>query len=49
MYPGGIPAEDIERDAKYLGMTKEQFMDRYLVKGESADVYETKKYALRFP
>lgn len=23
MYPGGIPAEDIERDANYLGMTKE--------------------------
>ena len=23
MYPGGISAEDIERDANYLGMTKE--------------------------
>ena len=48
MYPGGIPAEDIERDAKYLGMTKEQFMDRYLVKGESADVYETKNMPCDF-
>lgn len=32
MYKGSIPTEDIDRDAQYLGITPEQFIDTYLQK-----------------
>ena len=32
MYKGSIPAEDIDRDAQYLGISYEQFIDIYLEK-----------------
>lgn len=34
MYHGSIPNEDLERDAQFLNMTKEQFVDTFLVKNE---------------
>lgn len=34
MYKGSIPAEDIDQDAQYLGITPEQFVDTYLEKEE---------------
>ena len=42
MYKGSIPKEDIDRDAKYLGITSEQFIDTYLEKGEYSMDYQTK-------
>lgn len=41
MYNGSIPNEDLEQDAEYLHMTKEQFIDSYLVKNEIENTYET--------
>lgn len=41
VYKGSIPAEDIDRDAKYLGIIPEQFIDTYLQ--EEYDMnYQTK-------
>ncbi len=34
MYKGSIPAEDIDRNAQYLGITPEQFIVSYLEKDE---------------
>ena len=42
MYKGSIPAEDIDKDAKYLGITPEQFIDTYLQKEEYGMNYQTK-------
>ena len=42
MYYGSIPSEDLERDAEFLDLTKEQFVERYLIKNEVEDTYETK-------
>ena len=42
MYKGSIPKEDIERDAQYLGITAEQFIDFFLEKEESEASYSTK-------
>lgn len=42
MYKGSIPAEDIERDVQYLGITPEQFIDIYLQKEEYSMNYQTK-------
>jgi len=42
MYKGSIPSEDIDRDAQYLGITPEQFMDAYLEKEEYDMNYQTK-------
>ena len=42
MYHGSIPAEDLERDAEYLGVTREQFTDCYLEYNEVEENYETK-------
>lgn len=42
MYHGSIPSEDLERDAEILNLTKEQFVERYLIKNEVEDTYETK-------
>ena len=41
MYKGSILAEDIERDAKYLEITPEQFIDTYLEKEEYGMNYQT--------
>lgn len=30
MYNGSIPEEDVEKDAEYLGITVEQFIDFFL-------------------
>ena len=32
----------MERDAEFLYLTKEQFVERYLIKNEVEDTYETK-------
>ena len=42
MYHWSIPNEDLEQDAEYLNMTKEQFVDTFLVKNEIENTYETK-------
>lgn len=42
MYKGSIPAEDIDKDAEYLGISPEQFIDTYLEKGEYGINYQTK-------
>lgn len=42
MYRGSIPEEDVEKDAKYLGITTEQFMDFFLEKNEYETGYCTK-------
>ena len=42
MYVGSIPEEDVDRDAKCLGMTREQFMDTYLQDKTVEGNYQTK-------
>lgn len=42
MYKGSIPAEDVEKDADYLGITVEQFIDFFLEKEEFGIGYHTK-------
>ncbi len=42
MYKGSIPAEDIDRDAQYLGITSEEFIATYLEKEEYNMNYQTK-------
>lgn len=42
MYHGSIPCGDIDKDAEYLNMEKEEFIAAYLVKNEVEDTYETK-------
>lgn len=42
MYKGSIPEEDMERDAQYLGITKEQFIDFFIEKQEWETSYLTK-------
>ncbi len=42
MYRGSIPNEDLEQDAEYLYMTKEQFVDTFLVKNEIENTYVTR-------
>lgn len=42
MYKGSIPAEDIDRDAQYLGIAPDQFVDTYLEKEEYDINYQTK-------
>ena len=29
MYAGSLPEEDLEQDAEYMGLTKEQFIEKY--------------------
>jgi hypothetical protein len=31
MYHGSIPKKDVEQDALYLNMSKEEFLEKYLV------------------
>ena len=42
MYKGSIPEEDVKKDAEYLEITTEQFVDFYLEKAEFDDGYQTK-------
>ena len=42
MYKGNIPKEDIEKDAEYLGITAQQFVDFFLEKEECEGGYNTK-------
>lgn len=42
MYKGSIPAEDVEKDAEYLGITVEQFVDFFLERAEHDIGYHTK-------
>lgn len=42
MYKGNIPKEDIVKDAKYLGITAQQFIDFFLEKEECGGSYNTK-------
>ena len=42
MYKGSIPVDDIDRDAQYLGITSERFIDTYLEKEEYDMNYQTK-------
>lgn len=42
MFYGMIPETDIEKDAAYLEISPEEFISRYLVKGETDEEYQTK-------
>lgn len=42
MYRGCIPKKDVARDAKYLGITAEQFVDFFLEKEKYGTGYQTK-------
>lgn len=42
LYHGSIPARDIEKDAAYLQMTKEQFVEMFLKESQFSVDYETK-------
>ena len=42
MYQGSIPEEDVEKDAEYLGISPEQFIDFFLEKDEYGTGYFTK-------
>lgn len=42
MYKGSIPAEDIDKDAQYLGITSKQFVDAYLEQEEYGINHHTK-------
>ena len=41
MYRGSIPEEDLARDAEYLGLTKEQFIEKYLADRDGENRYQT--------
>lgn len=41
MYAGSIPVEDIEKDAAYLKMAKEEFMKQYLCQDDIEGIYPT--------
>lgn len=42
MYHGNIPVEDLEKDAEYLGMSKEELIDKFLEWDEIERNYQTK-------
>lgn len=42
MYYGSIPVEDVEKDAEYLRISKEEFMEQYLAAKDSEGNYQTK-------
>ena len=42
MYHGQIPEKDLDRDAKHLGLTKEQFIEKYLGEKDIENQYPTK-------
>lgn len=42
MFHGSIPAEDLEKDAECLGITKEEFMDSFLSLEKIEEAYQTK-------
>ena len=42
LFYGGIPEEDIQKDAEYLKMSKEQFVDTFLQKDEMNGEFRTK-------
>ena len=56
MYHGSIPSEDLEKDAKFLDLTKEQLVEKYLIKNAvevcpvAFEIYERlkKEYGFRF-
>ena len=48
MYCGRIPEEDLEKDAEYLGIAKEELINSYLIKKESENTYVTKHYPCDF-
>ena len=39
---GSIPEEDLARDAEYMGLTKDQFIEKYLLEGNEENGYQTK-------
>lgn len=48
MYAGSLPEEDLERDAEYIGLTKEEFIEKYLIKSQTESGYETKNVPCNF-
>ena len=41
MYHGNIPEEDLAQDAEYMGLTKEQFIEKYLADKDGENRYQT--------
>lgn len=48
MCHGSIPEADIARDAEYMELTKEQFIEKYLVEGDEENRYQTKNVPCDF-
>ena len=48
MYSASIPESDLRQDAEFLGLTKEQFIEKYLVKSEMGTGYVTKNVPCDF-
>ena len=48
MYSASIPESDLQQDAEFLGLTKEQFIEKYLVKSEMGTGYITKNVPCDF-
>ena len=41
MYQGSIPEEDLAQDAEHMGLTKEQFIEKYLADKDGENRYQT--------
>lgn len=48
MYCGSIPEADLARDAEHMGLTKEQFIEKYLTEGDEENGYQTKNVPCDF-
>ncbi len=48
MYRGSIPETDLSRDAEYMGLTKEQFLEKYLGEDDGENGYQTKNIPCDF-
>ena len=48
MYRGSIPETDLARDAEYMGLTKEQFIEKYLGADDGENAYQTQNIPCDF-
>mgnify|MGYP005815530785 FL=1 len=46
MYHGNIPEEDLAQDAEYMGLAKEQFIEKYLADKDGENRYQTQNAPL---
>lgn len=48
MNHGSIPENDVPRSAEHMGLTKEQFVEKYLVEDNRENSYQTKNVPCDF-